>query len=92
MDTLKEAVRVLGAYSPRFDIWALAGPARASCRAHVMAVLLGVPKVPQAKAGVNALRSEFYARARIAGNCEAVREDTFQAFCRSLNDRTAFGV
>ena len=57
-------------------IWAMAGGSKASCRAHVMGALLG-RKVPQAKAGVNAIREEFYFRMGIVGDCEAVREKRF---------------
>ena len=81
--TTREAIRVLGMYTAgRFDIWALAGPARASCRAHVMSVLLG-KKTPQAKSGVNAIRSEFERRLNPAGDCIAIRERNFIAICRA---------
>ena len=82
--TLQQAIRTLGAYTAgRFDIWLLAGPAKASCRAHVMSDLLGV-RTPQSKSGVFAIRAEFYRQAGIAGGCEAQREESFREFCRSL--------
>lgn len=82
---LREALHLLGVYTAgRFDIYGLAGPSRASCRAHVMATLLGLPKVPQSKCGINALREEFYRRMIIRGECGAVRETTFKTAARGL--------
>jgi hypothetical protein len=84
---MNEAIRLLGVYTAgRFDIWALAGSSRASCRAHVMSALKG-HKVPQSQSGVTALREEFCNQARahgavIDGDCIAVREDQFIAWCR----------
>ena len=76
-DTTKEALRLLGIYTTgRFDIWALAGDAKASCRAHVMSALLG-RKVPRSKSGVTAIREELYSRGNITGTCGAHREDNF---------------
>lgn len=80
---VNEAVRLLGAYTARqFDIWMLAGPAKASVRAHIMSALVG-NRVPQSKSGVNALRDTFYTIAKPAGDCPAVREDSFIAWCRA---------
>ncbi len=82
---LAEAVKILGTYTAgRYDIWALAGNAKASCRAHVMSVLLG-RKCVQRESGINALRSEFYRQMQIGGpgTCEAERETTFRNLCRS---------
>ena len=81
-----KAIRLLGTYSGgRFDIWALAGNARASCRAHVMSELLG-QKTPQSKSGVNAIRYEFYSRLGIwrDGLCLAEMESEFLAVCKEL--------
>lgn len=81
---MSEAVRLLGVYTAgRFDIWALAGSSKASCRAHVMSALLGRRAV-QRESGVTALRSEFYRRLEIEGSCEAVRERNFISKCREL--------
>ncbi len=83
-DSVKEAIRLLGVYTAgRFDVWALMGPAKASCRAHVMSVLCE-HKMPQAKSGVTAIRAKFYAALGIAGNCEAIREDVFRQLCRTV--------
>lgn len=80
----REAIRLLGAYTAgRFDIWILAGSARASCRAHVLSALTG-KKVPQRMAGVTALRSAFYTALEIAGECEAHREENFVAACKQV--------
>ncbi len=84
MKDYKVAVRLLGAYTAeRFDVWALAGRAKASCRAHIMGALLD-RKATQRESGVTALRSEFYSQMGIKGSCLAVREDVFIASCRKL--------
>ena len=81
---LVEAIKLLGVYTAwRFDIWAISGNARASCRSHVMSVLKGV-KTPQSKSGVNALAAEFHSRAGITGECDAVAEHNFIEFCRGI--------
>jgi hypothetical protein len=73
----QEAIHWLGVYTNgHFDIWMLAGSAKASCRAHVMSVLLGV-KTPQSKAGVTALREAFYQAGNIQGDCLAAKEENF---------------
>lgn len=83
MENTKQAVELLAAYTAgRFDIWMLAGPSKASCRAHVVSALLG-HKVPQSKAGVTAIREAFYAIAKPAGDCIANREDSFVAWCKA---------
>ncbi len=80
---IREALRLLGVYTAgRYDVWILAGSQRASARAHIMAELLGVPKVPQSKSGVNALRAAFYAACNVTGEYEALREDRFMAIAR----------
>jgi hypothetical protein len=85
MENVKQAVKVLGIYTAgRFDIWALAGSARAGCRAHVLAALRGVDRVPQREAGVTALRDAFFAAMKPAGDCLAIREDNFIAACRAI--------
>lgn len=79
-----DAIRLLGLYTAgRYDIYALAGAPRASCRAHVMSALVG-HKVPQSAAGVNALRAAFYALVGVTGDCEAHRERQFIARCVEL--------
>lgn len=81
-ESVREAIRLLGVYTAgRYDLWALAGQGKASCRAHVMSALCG-QKMTQAKSGVTALRSAFYAAIGIAGECEAARESNFRQFCR----------
>ena len=81
---ITSALEVLSAYTAgRLDIWALAGNARASCRAHVLSVLTG-RKVPQSQSGITAIRSAFYTRLGIEGNCEATREDNFLLAARAM--------
>ncbi len=80
----REGLRLLGVYTAgRFDIWMLAGNAKASCRAHVMSVLTG-ERTPQSKAGVNAMVAAFHALAGVAGkgSCAAIREDMFVAWAK----------
>jgi hypothetical protein len=78
------AVKMLGDYTNgRFDVWGLAGPDRAGLRTQVMAALLGLPKVPKAKAGVNVIIAEFYARMKPEGGCPSHREDAFVEMCRA---------
>lgn len=80
-----KAIKTLSAYTNgRFSLFSLAGNARTSCRAHVMADLLGLPKIAQSKAGVVALRAAFYEALNIAGDCEAVRDNAFIATCRNI--------
>lgn len=79
-----KAIRTLGIYTAgRFDIWGLAGSSRASCRAHVMADLLGLPRIAQSKAGVYALLSEFQNRCGIESTCSADWHEKFAALCRA---------
>lgn len=78
-----EALKLLRTYTAgRFDVWALAGNSKASCRAHIMSTLTGV-KVPQSKAGVNAIRDAFHAIAKPEGNCIYAREKSFVAWAQS---------
>ncbi len=77
---LGEAIRLLGIYTAgRYDVWILAGRAKASCRAHVLSTLLD-KTVPQSKAGVNAIRDAFYSACRITGETINEREENFAAF------------
>ena len=79
---VKEALKLLGIYTAgSFDIWTLAGPVKASCRAHILSTLVG-GKVPQSKSGVNALRDAFYAVAEITGEYPAERERNFIAWAK----------
>ena len=55
-----EAIRTLGTLTRgRFNPRDLSGPAMAGTRAKLMATLLGVSKVPQVQAGVNAIEAEL---------------------------------
>ena len=58
-ENVRKALNLLRVYTAdTYDIWALSGSSKASCRAHIMSALEGT-RVPQSKAGVNALRSAF---------------------------------
>ena len=82
---MNEAIKLLGQMTGgRFDIYNLAGPYNAKNRVQIMAVLQGVKKVPQSKAGVNAIREAFYAVIQPEGNCIAAREDSFVEYCRAV--------
>lgn len=82
---LYEACRLLAAYTAyRIDPWILAGPAKASCRAHVMSALMG-RRMPQSKSGVSALKDELHRRAGIektADSCSASRDREFYEIVR----------
>ena len=81
----REALRLLGVYTAgRFDIWMLAGNAKAGCRAHIMSELLGV-RTPQSKSGVNTLRDAFNALANAQGECIAQRESNFIGWAKAQN-------
>lgn len=87
----REALRILAVYTtrsekygPTMDVWDLAGPQKASCRAHVMALLLGVPKCPQSKAGVTAIRSKLYEMLNVEGCCEAERVQTLKSAAKGI--------
>jgi hypothetical protein len=81
----KEALKLLKVYAGgHYSIWKLSGRHKASCRSHIMAVLLGVKKVPQAKAGVTAIRAEFYKRLEITSDHEAGREKKFEAIAQAV--------
>lgn len=67
-----------------FDVWRLMGPDCAPLRAVIMADLLGVPKVPQSKAGVTALRAALLAWSGVAGTCNADRDRNLREHCERL--------
>lgn len=85
---LVQAVSLLGIYTARrYSFWFLAGPSKASCRAHIMSALLG-RKATQRESGVCAMRAEFY---RQLGDvipqtdiCEAAREDAFTEWAKGI--------
>ena len=86
-----EFIRLIGVYTAgRFDPYDLAGPAKASCRAHCMSALAG-KRMPQSKSGVTVLREELFRITGAQGECLAEREQdmlrTLQAagfeLCRS---------
>jgi len=82
---LGEAIRILGIYTASsFDIWALSGRAKASCRAHVLSILLS-ESTPQSKSSVNAIRDAFWSACGITGECPAERERKFQLFCQTYD-------
>lgn len=87
-DNQKEAIRLLGAYTAgRFDIWELAGNAKASCRAHIMSALNG-KRTPQSKSGVYAMYEAFFSLSDPhfpKYTCNAVRESNFIEWARAVN-------
>jgi hypothetical protein len=81
---MKEAIRLLGVYTAgRFEPWDLAGDSKATCRTHVMSLLLG-RKATVRESGVSALRATFYNLLNITGSCEADRHANFAKYCRSV--------
>lgn len=84
-DRTKEALRLLGIYTAgRYDIYALAGNAKAGCRTHIMSVLHG-KRMPQSKSGITTMKNEFYLRAKIADGCGAEREHNFRQWAKDNN-------
>lgn len=84
-DGVKEAIRLLGVYTARrFDVYALAGPAKASCRAHIMSAIRG-RRCTQRESGITVIRDALFAQCGIAGGCLAEREDNFREFCLGLS-------
>lgn len=81
----RKAIELLGQHTRnQFDIWMLAGDSNGSARALIMAALMGVPKIAKSKAGVNAIRSEFYKQLAIDGETENQRETRFHLSCSAL--------
>lgn len=81
----REALRLLGAYTGgRFDIWMLAGPQKVMCRTQIMSALAGV-RVPQSKAGVNAMWRAFIELSGVQGGCLAEQHDNFMEWAKSEN-------
>jgi hypothetical protein len=79
-----EALKLVKTYAGgRFHIWNLAGNAKASCRAHIMSVLLGV-KMPQIKAGMTAMAAALLDAVGAAGDCPAARESDFAAKAQAI--------
>lgn len=79
-----EALRMLGAATRgRFDFWMLAGKHLAGYRAVILSKLVG-ERLPQSKAGVNALRDAFYAAFPVEGDCEAAREENLRIKAQGL--------
>lgn len=76
-ERIQAAAKLLRTYAGQwYQIDNLAGPAKASCRAHVMSTLLGV-KTPQSKAGITAIREAFYAAVGLGHDCLARQEHEF---------------
>lgn len=80
-----ETVRMFSALtSGRFDVYCLAGPDRKRDRAALMARILGVPKVPVAKSGINAIYSEMARRLDVRGDCLSARYEDLANKCRAI--------
>lgn len=79
----KEGLRLLGVYTAGyFDVWRLAGNARASVRAHIMSALMG-KRMPQSKSGIHAIQEHLYVVCGIEGTCPADREDKLRDFAKA---------
>jgi hypothetical protein len=78
-----EALKLMGVYTGgRFGAWALAGGAKASCRADIMSALAG-KRIPQSKSGVNALNDALYAAVGVKGGCPAECERRLRRVARA---------
>lgn len=89
---VRKAARILhGATRGRCRTDSLTGPSNVGTRAAIFAALRGIPKVPKAQAGINALEAAFFCAAGVEGSCLAVRRQVLAEFCRDLvgeEDRT----
>ena len=75
---LQQAAEALRASTRNGDFWDISGPSNAKTRAQIMALLMGVAKIPQSRSGVNALQAEFYRRVGVSGNCDGARQNAFR--------------
>ena len=83
-DNLKEALRLVRIYTGGgCNLWQLCAKQRAGVRAHIMSALLG-KKVPQSKAGINALREAIYKEAGITGSCHAHQDSNFRDMMKGM--------
>jgi hypothetical protein len=82
-EATRKALKLLNAYTTgHLDFWILAGPSKATCRAHIMSELEG-KRVPQSKSGVTAMRDAFYTLAgQRAGDTSYRAEDAFRAWAK----------
>lgn len=88
--SLEKARKTLLIYTAgRGDIYSLAGNAKASVRAHVMADLLGVERVTQAKSGITAIKEEFYRRIGVKEGTLAAQESEFLEWVKTGVSSTA---
>ena len=71
MDEAKRLFRVYTGGTGRID--ALYGPAKASCRAHILSALQG-ERVPQRRAGWTVFRQAMFGLFGASGDCLAARE------------------
>lgn len=67
----------------RFDLWALSGDSKASCRAHVLSVLQGA-NVPKSRASLTVLTQALHGLGRITGSYPAERNTNFLLWIKSL--------
>jgi hypothetical protein len=74
---VREAMRLTRTYlGGRCELFALAGPAKRSCRKHILEVLRGA-KVKANECGINALEAALYEAAGVRGSCGANRARHF---------------
>lgn len=78
MDKKQQVARLLNscAGGKLHSMWALSGSQNAAARAQILSLVTDT-KVPQHRAGINALRNACYQLFEITGTCDADREDTF---------------
>ena len=82
--TLINGVKQLSNYEPYCRIIRLAGSSQSGVRAHLMAILLDVPKIAKAKAGVTAIEAEFYRQANIQADTLRGKEVAFANVCKAI--------
>ena len=82
----REVARLLAIYTGgriSHYSWSLTGPAKASCRAHIMSEIIG-RKATQRESGINALESALFLVFEPMGDCLASRRDHLAKLCRGL--------
>jgi hypothetical protein len=80
-DKLQNAARLVRQYTAgSCDVYALAGPAGAARRRHIMVELTGERGAPF---GINAVRKALHEAAGITGTCAADADHKFAVWCAS---------
>jgi hypothetical protein len=84
-DNTKAALALLGTYTGgRFDPAMLTGPAKRSCRKHILEALRG-DKVKSAECGITVVEAALIEAAGATGDCQAARRDSLREIARAAS-------